>query len=54
MSDLKKLENELSSVTYDLWIAIQEAKGLSTDNPPHFADFRMFQNLNWLYGGEIL
>ena len=38
----------------DLWIAIQEAKGEPTDNPPRFADFRMFANVEWLNGGEIL
>ena len=45
---------ECETITLDLWIAIQEAKGEPTDNPPRFADFRMFANVEWLNGGEIL
>ena len=45
---------EGETITYDLWVEIQKAKGLSTDNPPSFVDFRMFQNKDWLYGGENL
>ncbi len=45
---------EGETITYDLWVEIQKAKGLSTDNPPRFVDFRMFQNSDWLYGGENL
>ena len=45
---------ECETITLDLWISIQEAKDEPTDNPPRFADFRMFANLEWLNGGEIL
>lgn len=45
---------ECETITLDLWIAIQEAKGMPTDNPPRFVDFRMFANVEWLNGGEIL
>ena len=45
---------EGETITYQLWHAIQEAKGESLDNPPKFVDFRMFANAEWLYGGEIL
>ena len=50
---------ECETITLDLWIAIQKAKeGDAFDeehmNPPRFADFRMFSNVEWLNGGEIL
>lgn len=45
---------ECETMTLDLWSAIQESKGQSTDNPPRFVDFRMFKNRDWLNGGEIL
>ena len=53
---------ECETVTLDLWIAIEEKKaqaaGIPFDkndiNPPAFADFRMFSNIDWLNGGEII
>ncbi len=45
---------ECETITLDLWMAIQEAKGESKANPPRFVDFRMFANMEWLNGGQIL
>lgn len=45
---------ECETITLNLWIAIQKAKGEQTDNPPRFVDFRMFANVEWLNGGELL
>ncbi len=53
---------ECETITLDLWIAVEKAKakaaGTTFDekniNPPRFVDFRMFANVEWLNGGEIL
>ena len=53
---------ECETITLDLWIAIEEKKaqlaGKTFDadsaEPPRFADFRMFANVEWLNGGEII
>ncbi len=53
---------ECETITLDLWVAIEKKKaeiaGRSFDEtavqPPKFADFRMFANLQWLNGGQII
>lgn len=53
---------ECETITLDLWVAVQkkraelfgEAFDESTMEPPRFADFRMFANLEWLNGGEVI
>ena len=53
---------ECETITLDLWIAVQKKRAELTGgvfdeanmNPPRFADFRMFANLEWLNGGEII
>lgn len=51
---------ECETITLDLWVAIEKAKHVGEVfdeehmNPPRFADFRMFANVEWLNGGEIL
>ncbi len=53
---------ECETITLDLWIAIEKKKaellGKTFDekniDPPAFVDFRMFSNVQWLMGGEIL
>jgi hypothetical protein len=53
---------ECETITLDLWIAVQEKKaqnaGVTFDRatmePPRFADFRMFANVEWLNGGQII
>ena len=53
---------ECETITLDLWYAIEKAKakkeGKRFDEakakPPRFVDFRMFENVEWLNGGEIL
>ena len=53
---------ECETITLDLWIAIEKKKaeiaGEAFDeqnmNPPRFADFRMFANVDWLNGGQII
>ena len=53
---------ECETITLDLWIAIEKKKAENAGrifdeknmNPPRFADFRMFANLEWLNGGEII
>lgn len=53
---------ECETITLDLWIAIEQQKALLTGNtfdpasaePPRFADFRMFANVQWLNGGKII
>ncbi len=53
---------ECETITLDLWIAVQKKKARnagetfdgSAIEPPRFADFRMFANVEWLNGGEII
>lgn len=53
---------ECETITLDLWIAVEQKKaqlaGKTFDadavEPPRFADFRMFANVKWLNGGEII
>ena len=53
---------ECETITLDLWIAVQKKKaelaGETFDEasmePPRFADFRMFANVEWLNGGQII
>ena len=53
---------ECETITLDLWIAVEKKKaqlaGKAFDetaiDPPRFADFRMFANVQWLNGGEII
>ncbi|MBQ6832493.1 MAG: DUF5107 domain-containing protein [Oscillospiraceae bacterium] len=53
---------ECETITLDLWIAVEEKKaelaGKTFDrehiDPPRFADFRMFANVQWLNGGQII
>ena len=53
---------ECETITLDLWVATQKKKaeisGKVFDekniNPPTFVDFRMFSNVDWLNGGEII
>ena len=53
---------ECETITLDLWVAIEKKKAQkagktfdeSTMQPPRFADFRMFANVQWLNGGEII
>ncbi len=53
---------ECETITLDLWYALEEAKAAAagetfdreTALPPRFADFRMFADLDWLRGGEII
>lgn len=53
---------ECETITLDLWVETEkkkaEAAGKHFDvdnmNPPRFADFRMFANLEWLNGGQII
>ena len=53
---------ECETITLDLWIAVEQKKAqlagktFDTDSaePPRFADFRMFANVEWLNGGEII
>ena len=53
---------EGETITLDLWYAVEEARAASQGRkfdrknaqPPRFADFRMFANLDWLLGGEII
>ena len=53
---------ECETITLDLWIALKkkkaEVRGIIFDEkniaPPTFVDFRMFTNLDWLNGGEII
>ena len=53
---------ECETITLDLWVEIQKKKaelaGKTFDagamEPPGFADFRMFANVQWLNGGEII
>ena len=53
---------ECETITLDLWIAVQEKKAQNAGetfdrsrmDPPQFADFRMFANVEWLNGGEII
>ena len=53
---------ECETITLDLWIAIEKKKAelsgkiFDEENidPPIFVDFRMFSNVQWLMGGEIL
>ena len=53
---------ECETITLDLWIAIEKKKAETAGkvfdeknmNPPRFADFRMFANLEWLNGGQII
>lgn len=53
---------ECETITLDLWYAVEEKKaqlaGKTFDRdsakPPRFADFRMFANVQWLNGGQII
>lgn len=53
---------ECETISLDLWIETErkkaEARGEKFDEenitPPTFADFRMFANLDWLMGGDII
>ena len=53
---------ECETITLDLWYLIErtkaEAAGETFDEasarPPRFVDFRMFDNVEWLKGGEII
>ena len=53
---------ECETITLDLWVAIEEKKAelagktfdMGEAEPPRFADFRMFANVEWLNGGEII
>ncbi len=53
---------ECETITLDLWIAIEKKKAENAGKifdeaaikPPRFADFRMFANLEWLNGGQII
>ena len=53
---------ECETITLDLWIAVQKKKAQvagetfdeSAMKPPRFADFRMFANVEWLNGGEVI
>ena len=53
---------ECETITLDLWIAIEKKKAEKAGKifdevhikPPRFADFRMFANVQWLNGGEII
>ena len=53
---------ECETITLDLWYAIEQAKakcdGIVFDKamlqPPRFVDFRMFANVEWLNGGDII
>ena len=53
---------ECETITLDLWIAVQKKKAQKAGKvfdeaaaePPRFADFRMFANLEWLNGGQII
>ena len=53
---------ECETITLDLWYAIEKAKAKKESKrfdeakakPPRFVDFRMFENVEWLNGGEIL
>lgn len=53
---------ECETITLDLWVAVQKKKAQLAGevfdeaqmNPPRFADFRMFANVQWLNGGQII
>ena len=53
---------ECETITLDLWLAIEKKKAMDDGRafdetaiqPPRFADFRMFANVQWLNGGQIL
>lgn len=53
---------ECETITLDLWVETQKKKAQAAGkqfdednmNPPRFADFRMFANVEWLNGGEII
>ena len=53
---------ECETITLDLWLAVQRKRAALTATvfdenavqPPRFADFRMFANVQWLNGGEII
>ena len=53
---------ECETITLDLWIAVEQKKAqlagktfdVASAEPPRFADFRMFANVEWLNGGEII
>lgn len=53
---------ECETITLDLWIEIEKKKAEKVGKifdeanmkPPRFADFRMFANVQWLNGGEII
>ena len=53
---------ECETITLDLWIAVQKKKAelagktfdVTSMEPPRFADFRMFANVEWLNGGQII
>jgi tetratricopeptide (TPR) repeat protein len=53
---------EGETITFDLWLAVEKKKaqrdGVTFDSkkidPPSFVDFRMFSNIEWLNGGELV
>ena len=53
---------ECETITLDLWYAVEEKKAQlagkvfdrASAKPPRFADFRMFENVQWLSGGQII